>query len=618
LKQNQLNLKKILDLLEDFIMLISSTGEVQYSTRLPRQAEDMPRGKTFKIHDILSKSAANQILENVKIVLEQQEIKTFNIQTSANGQLKTFNAKIAPYEDTEVLLWLNDISKQRENEDYLRKSEARFRILFDSAAQAIILSDMHGRISLVNTQVEKIFGYSRDELSGQPIEILIPSFYRDKHVRHRSDYILNPLTKKMAEERNVNALCKNGNEIPVEISLSPVEMHDGLYILAFILDISEKRKLENRIRQIEKLEAVGQLAGGIAHDFNNVLAGIMGLTELSLRKIDKDSPAAGNLKLVLEKAENAAGLVSQLMAFSKQRSLSPGKLNLNSLIEGSHKMLQQYIGEDINLIIETASDLNHIFADRSAMDQIITNLCINARDAMPDGGDLIIKTENCDLINENISISKLDGLREAVKLSVKDNGIGMRREVQKHIFEPFYTTKEFGEGTGLGLATVYGLVQQHNGFLQFSSIPGEGTLFEIFFPVQDSEDSYAETDDEAQEIPGGTETILIADDEPYILKSAKEILEDYNYKVFICANGQDALEIFKKNSKKISLIISDIVMPKMGGVELKLQAERIRPGVKFIFMSGYSEKVSPELIALQKPFSSNKLLRMVRSILDEV
>jgi len=236
---------------------------------------------------------------------------------------------------------------------------------------------------------------------------------------------------------------------------------------------------------------------------------------------------------------------------------------------------------------------------------------------MPDGGDLIIKTENCDLINENISIDKLDGMREAVKLSVKDSGIGMRTEVQKHIFEPFFTTKDFGEGTGLGLATVYGLVQQHNGFLQFSSIPGEGTLFEIYFPVRHTEDSDIEINEEEQKIQGGTETILIADDEAYILKSAKVILEDYNYLVFTCGNGRDALEIFKKNSKKISLIISDIVMPKMGGVELKLQVERIRPDVKFIFMSGYSEKVSPELIALQKPFSGNKLLRIVRSILDK-
>jgi len=617
LEHNHLNLKKILDLLEDFIMLVSSSGEIKYYTHLPLQAGEVQPEKPISINDIFSKSAANQILENVRLVLDEQKIKTFDIQFSSNGQLKSFNAKVTPYEDMDVLLWLNDVSEQRKNEDYLRKSEARFRILLDSAAQGIILSDIHGRISLINTQVEKTFGYNRDELTGQTIEKIIPSFYRDKHVRHRNDYILNPSTKKMAAERSVNALCKDGSELPVEISLTPVEMYDGLYILAFILDISEKRKLENKIRQIEKLEAIGQLAGGIAHDFNNVLAGIMGLTELSLRKLDENSPAAGNLKLVIEKTQNAAGLVSQLMAFSKQRALSPGRLNLSSLIENSHKMLQQYIGEDINLIIETAGELNYIFADQSAIDQIITNLCINARDAMPDGGDLIIKTENCDLINENISIEKLDSMREAVKLSVKDSGIGMRTEVQKHIFEPFYTTKDFGEGTGLGLATVYGLVQQHNGFLQFSSIPGEGTLFEIYFPVKLTEETDIESNDEEQEVRGGTETILIADDEAYILKSAKEILEEYNYQVFICGNGRDALEIFKKNSKEISLIISDIVMPKMGGVELKLQAERIRPDIKFIFMSAYSEKVSPELIALQKPFLGSKLLRIVRSILDE-
>jgi CheY-like chemotaxis protein len=203
-----------------------------------------------------------------------------------------------------------------------------------------------------------------------------------------------------------------------------------------------------------------------------------------------------------------------------------------------------------------------------------------------------------------------------VKLSVKDSGIGMRSEVQKHIFEPFYTTKDFGQGTGLGLATVYGLVQQHNGFLQFSSKPGEGTLFEIYLPAVSAEENHLEKSESEKEIKGGFETILIADDEPAILKSAKEILENYNYKVFTSQDGQEALEIFKENIKDISLVVSDIIMPEMGGVELKLQIEGLKPDIKFIFMSGYSEKVPPELITLQKPFSTEKLLRTIREILD--
>ena len=213
MEHNHLNLKKILDLLEDFIMLVSSSGEIKYYTHLPLQAGEVQLEKPISINDIFSKSAANQILENVRLVLEEQKIKTFDIQFSSNGQLKSFNAKVTPYEDTDVLLWLNEVSEQRKNEDYLRKSEARFRILLDSAAQGIILSDMHGRINLINTQVEKTFGYNRDELTGQTIEKIIPSFYRDKHVRHRNDYILNPSTKKITF-------------IPVKPSLNIDNIHD--------------------------------------------------------------------------------------------------------------------------------------------------------------------------------------------------------------------------------------------------------------------------------------------------------------------------------------------------------------------------------------------------------
>jgi len=596
--------------------MVSRSGRVIDYTRLPIETVSKPKSKNYFLKDIFPGGVVNLILEKIGSVHQSKRAESISACFNDRGILKTFLIRFAPYQAGKVLLLVRDISKQKQFEDHLRQSETRFRILLESAAQGIILVDMFGRISLVNTQIEKLFGYSREELVGQTIEMLLPAMYREKHVRERNQYILHTETRKMAAEQNIVGLRKDGSEFPIEISLSAVEMVDGVYVLAFTTDISERRKLENKIRRFEKLEAVGQLAGGIAHDFNNVLAGISGLTELALRKLPQDSPARKNLNLVLQKSQDAAGLVAQLLAFSRQQILSPKKLHLNFIIKNSRQMLQHYLGEDIHLQTQLAENLYSIFADQSAIDQIITNLCINARDAMPDGGDLILKTENVDILNENISVQNLSGQRAYVKLSIIDSGIGMRQEVQNHIFEPFYTTKDFGEGTGLGLATVYGLVQQHHGFLQFSSAPGEGTVFNIYLPALLGSPSLDTQTDSEQPVIGGKETILVVDDEADILKSVKGILEEYGYRVFIAANGQIALEIFEKHKDNIDLILSDVVMPKVGGMELKLMLKKLNPRCKFMFMSAYSEKIPQEMIDLHKPFLSKELLRKIRQVLD--
>jgi len=507
-----------------------------------------------------------------------------------------------------------------ENKDLaleLQRSEAKFRIVIESASQGILLMNMHGRITLVNSRIEQIFGYDRDELMDTSVESLISPVYRDIHQHHRNGYLLNPTNRAMAGDKEISGKHKNGDDIPLEISLSPIELYDGFYVIAFITDTTERNKLQNRIRRMEKLEAIGQLAGGIAHDFNNVLAGIIGLTELALRKIPEDSKAISNLKMVIDKSQNAAGLVKQLLAFSRQQILSKQSTNLNHIIKLNTKMLQRYLGEDILLKTNLDQNLESIFADSSAIDQIITNLCINARDAMPDGGELEINTRNINIADENISIADIPNHTKFVKLTIHDNGIGMRKEVQQHMFEPFYSTKAFGQGTGLGLSTVYGLVEQHDGLIQVESIPGEGSWFYIYFPIHETNATNSSPDKKGKTLPKGTETILVVDDEKDILYTISETLQYYGYKILTATDGVEAMKVANNYPGRIHLVISDLVMPNRGGVELKLLIERIDPKTSFLHISGYSEKINPDTPYLKKPFIADELVNKVREILDE-
>ncbi len=540
---------------------------------------------------------------------------TFSLQIKESASPVFFDAYFVPGR-AESLILIRESADKSNLEMAFQRSEAKFRMVLETAAQGILLINIHGQITLVNTKVGQLFGYSREELLESPVDMLLPLIYRDMHSRYRSNYLTNPGIRKMAEGKDILGRKKDGTEFPVEVHLTSIEMFDGLNVIAFITDISEQKKLQNKIRRMEKLEAVGQLAGGIAHDFNNVLAGVIGLTELALRKLPEDSEARKNLNMVIEKSQGAAQLVKQLLAFSRQQVLSPKPLNLNLIIKNSQKLLQRYLGEDIHITLKLSACLKRINADPSALDQIITNLCINARDAMPDGGDLTISTENVDITNENVSLEKIPPQIDFVKLTVSDSGIGMRREVQKHIFEPFFSTKEFGQGTGLGLATVYGLVEQHDGVTQFFSNPGEGTSFSLYFPAIQKETMAKRSVSDSSPVRGGSESVLIIDDEKDIIHTAAETLRHHGYTVFTAENGVEGLTVFEKNKDTIDLVISDVIMPKMGGVELKMLIQNINPDIRFIHISAFSNKADPDFSYLQKPFLAKQLLRTVREVLD--
>ncbi len=612
LRESEQKLRAVLNAIPDQLFLFSRDGHCldAKSDRLNPEKSNEFIGKT--VFEIFPHPLAQRFQTMILLTNRTAEVQTFEYQQEKGGKLRDFEARLIQSTAGQILCLIRDITERKRYESDLQKSESKFRILLESASQAIVLVNVHGRITLVNSQTERLFGYSRDELIHQPMEILLPFIERGKNNVLNQNNFRHFSTDIPKGTHELTGMRKDGSEFPFEIRFSQVEMFEGPFIMALITDISARKKLESRLRRVEKLEAIGQLAGGIAHDFNNVLAGIIGLSELSLRRIDKNDPVYENIKLIIKKSESAADLVRKLLMFSRQQHIAKHLLNLNQIVLSNKKLLQRYLGEDIHLIVRLADDLHLIHGDASAMDQIITNLSINARDAMPDGGELSIQTRNITINEKEKDLPP----GEYVMFIIADTGIGMSADVQKHIFEPFFTTKELGQGTGLGLATVYGLVQQHDGYIQFSSKLGEGTVFKIYFPAVLEDKNHTSTETASAQVKGGNETILLVDDQIDILTTSKETLESYGYKVLIAGNGIQALEIFERYHDIIHLVISDVVMPDMDGIELRMLCQQIKPQIKFLLMSAFSPKLENEEGYLLKPFLGNQLARKVRQVLD--
>ncbi len=394
LRESEQKLRAVLNALPDQLFLFSREGICLDAKDNELQSQNFQKIIGKSVFEIFPEPLAQRFQNMLLLTNRTGEIQTFEYHYEYNGKLRDFEARLIRSTEGQILCLIRDITERKRYEIDLQKSESRFRILLESASQAIVLVNVHGRITLVNSHTEQLFGYSRDELINQPVETLLPFSLRGKdHLLNQNKFrqFKTTIPKGSSE---LSGMRKDGSEFPIEIQLSRVEMLEGPFVMALITDISERKKLESRIRRIEKLEAIGQLAGGIAHDFNNVLAGIIGLSELALRKLTENNPVRENIKLIINKAENAADLVRKLLMFSRQQKIKPQLINLNQVVLSNRKLLQRYLGEDIHLMIHLADDLNSIYGDLSAMDQIITNLCINARDAMPDGGELSLQTSN--------------------------------------------------------------------------------------------------------------------------------------------------------------------------------------------------------------------------------
>lgn len=514
------------------------------------------------------------------------------------------------------------LSRQRENAEALRLAEAKFRGLLESAPDPMVAVDLDGKIVLVNAQAERSFGYRREELLGQSMDMLVPERLRDKCKEVRTAFFRSLEARAQGGSLEIFGIRKDGSEFPVEVKLSLLDTAEGPLGSAAIRDLTERRKLESQFRQAQKIESIGTLAGGIAHDFNNLLTVILSYSSSLAEDLTRNSKNQRAAEEIHKAAERGAALTRQMLAFSRRQVFQLRVVNLNDVIRDLLKMLRRIIGEHIEIKTNLAEDLRPLKADPGQLEQVLMNLAVNARDAMVHGGRLTLETQNVVLDDEFVRQHVGASAGPQVLLTVSDTGTGMDSATQSRIFEPFFTTKDPGLGTGLGLAMVYGVVKQSGGSIWVSSEVGKGASFKIYLPqAQAAAETLAPKPQVAAK--AGSETILLVEDDASVRELVMAILASQGYTVLAAEQLPEVESLCSKHSGNIHLLLTDMILPKVSGREIAKRVGVLRPGVKVLYMSGYSDDAlirgngAGETCAfLQKPFSRTGLAAKVREVLD--
>jgi two-component system cell cycle sensor histidine kinase/response regulator CckA len=517
------------------------------------------------------------------------------------------------------LVLAHDISERIFAEELLRASENRYRGLFENATDAIFTTDVDLNVTSLNSAGEALTGYTREEAS----HVNIANMVTPEALEAIQHELANQRAGKPASLFDATILARDGRSVPIEVNARLV-YHGGKPVgsQGIARDISERKRLERGLRQAQKMEAIGLLAGGVAHDFNNLLTVILGYCELLLAGLDAADPRQADMAEIQKAGARAAGLTRQLLAFSRKQIIDPTLLDLNVVAADMRAMLGRLIREDVKVVLTLRPELTLVKADRGQVEQIVMNLAVNARDAMPRGGTLTIETANVE-IDENHSKTQLS-VRPGpyVALTVTDTGTGMTPQVQARLFEPFFTTKELGHGTGLGLATVHGIVTQSGGSVTVDSAVGRGTSVTVYFPRADAAEIVAEARPPVARPLAGAETVLVVEDAEGLGELAKRLLERQGYSVLLAANADEALQLFEQNAS-VDVLLTDVVMPGASGPELTRRLMERRPTLKVLYMSGYTEEaivqhgvLNPGVVFLQKPFTSETLGWKIREVLD--
>jgi PAS domain S-box-containing protein len=549
----------------------------------------------------------------------------------------------AQYDETGELAGLLEV-----NRDITARLASQTALL-ELAPDAIVGIGRDGLIVLVNAQVEVLFGYAREELLGQPVEVLVPERFHDTHSAHRAGYFADPRTRSMGAGLELFARCRDGSTFPAEISLSSIETDNGTLAIAAVRDVSERvvaarererleaeaerERLQNQLHQSQRLESLGQLAGGIAHDFNNLLAVIINYAAFIAEDLEAASADGGeerwrstrdDIKQIRHAGERAAHLTHQLLSFARREVVQPEVVDVNDVVSDVEQLLRRTLGEQVELNSSLAENLRSVLIDPGQLEQILVNLAVNARDAMPGGGALQIDTVNMDIDEEYVASRPELSPGPHVRLRVSDTGVGMDPETAGRAFDPFFTTKPAGQGTGLGLATVYGIVQQAGGHSQIYSEAGVGTTFTLLLPATDQASLPVEpaTDSPAMH---GEETILLVEDENALREVTRRILTGAGYRVILAENGVDALRVVDEHEGQIDLLLSDVIMPQMPGPQLAKQLLARQPSLRVLLMSGFAQPILDSgghldagMEFIEKPFSGPGLLAKVAQTLERV
>ena len=508
-----------------------------------------------------------------------------------------------------------DITESKQALEALRESEEKYRNVVENSNDAIIIH-RDGIIVFANTKAMELTGYTQVEFLGNSVLDYVTDESRSMIIKYMTDRISG---FGAPEIYSIEVVASDESTIPVEVNVSQIQYEGQQAYLVIFHDLSERQELEDQLRQAQKMDAVGQLAGGVAHDFNNILQIINGYSELAESTLDKDSPAYTMLKQISEAGERAGDLVKQLLAFSRNQLIVTRVLELNSVISEHLNMLKRVIGEDIVLDFSSSSEPLYVNADPSMMGQILLNICLNARDAMPDGGEISVGTERTELDRQFCETHPSADPGEYAVISISDNGHGMDRETLSRIFEPFFSTKGITAGTGLGLSTVYGIVTQHDGAITAESEKEMGSTFRVYLPISDSPEEIENIPQEYEMEEGESKTIIITEDDENVRNLTREILMEAGHEVITASNGEEAVLLIKDSPESVDLVILDVVMPVMGGYEAAEKIREIRPDIPLIFCSGYRQDRDSDRVDnfkentrfLSKPYSMSDLLNVM-------
>ncbi len=513
--------------------------------------------------------------------------------------------------------------------DRMTEMEGQFRTLFDSAPDAILLIEGE-RIIGCNASAERLFGLPRQVLIGMTPVNLSPERQPDGRLSaEAATALVRGALAGEPQSFEWSHVRAGAGQFQADVALHRVKLPGRSLLQGVVRDITDRREaeakhaqLEEKLRQASRMEAVGRLAGGVAHDFNNILTVILGTSELALTQHSSSVSMRAELEEIRSSAQRAAALTAQLLAFSRRQVIAPVPSDLNTMVQASLGMLRRLVGEDVELVFEPTEPIETVNIDRTQFDQILVNLVVNSRDAMPRGGRIVITTALVDRMPGSGIAADPSRFGRFVRLGAADNGAGIPAELLEHIFEPFFTTKELGQGTGLGLSTVYGIVEQNGGFIELGSIPGEGTRFDLFFPaVVGAPLAVASPGQEL--LPRGTETILMVEDDALVRDLARRMLAELGYAVLVASSGEEAIRLSSNPTQQVDLLLSDVIMPGMSGKEVYERLAAVRPGLRVVFTSGYAANfLAPHgileqgLVLLHKPFTIGDLAVTVRGVLD--